>query len=50
MKCPVCSCISFYVKDTEDEYETYEIELKDGKVGFSSEDDAAAAPGIQDHT
>jgi len=31
MKCPVCSCANFYIKDPEDEYETYEFELKDGQ-------------------
>jgi hypothetical protein len=50
MKCPVCSCTNFYVKDPEDEYETYEIELKDGQVAFDSEDEAAAAPDIQNDT
>ena len=50
MKCPVCSCANFYIKDPEDEYETYEFELKDGQFAFSSEDDAAAAPEIQDQT
>ena len=50
MKCPLCSSVNFYIKDPQDEYETYEFELKDGQVEYSSEDEAAAAPGVQDQT
>jgi hypothetical protein len=50
MKCPICSCVNFYIKDPEDEYETYEFELKNGHVAFRSEDEAAAAPEVQDQT
>jgi hypothetical protein len=32
--CPVCGCKRFYVKDPDDQYETYEFECKDGKVSF----------------
>ena len=34
MKCPVCGCIKFYVKDPADEYETYEFECNDGVICF----------------
>ena len=50
MKCPICNSVNFYVKDPEDEYETYEFELKEGQVAFSSENDAAEAPEIRDVT
>ena len=34
MKCPICGCEKFYLKDPDDEYETYEFELSDGEVAF----------------
>ena len=40
MKCPVCSCEKFLVKDPDDEYETYEIELKEGQPVFCDKDEA----------
>ncbi|MBU2488399.1 MAG: hypothetical protein KKA60_03315 [Proteobacteria bacterium] len=30
MKCPLCGCGSFYVKDPEDEYETYHFAWGEG--------------------
>ena len=32
MKCPLCGCVSFYVKDPDDAYETYEFDWRDGRV------------------
>ena len=40
MKCPVCKCEKFFVKDPDDEYETYGIELKDGHPVFCDQDEA----------
>jgi len=37
MKCPFCGCQSFYLKDPDDEYETYEFDLEKGEVNFHSE-------------
>ena len=37
MKCPTCGCVNFYVKDPDDEFETYEFELRDGAVVFQCE-------------
>lgn len=34
MKCPMCGSLKFYIKDPEDEYETYEFEYKDGVICF----------------
>ena len=50
MKCPVCGCVNFFVKDPEDEYETYEFELQDGNICFDPGDDDSAAPELQDDT
>ena len=33
-KCPFCGCKTFYVKDPDDEYETYEFDLKEGEAVF----------------
>ena len=46
MKCPVCGCLEFYVKDPDDEYETYEFELREDKVVAQSDD----CPEIKDNT
>ena len=34
MKCPVCGSLNFFVKDPDDEYETFEFELKDATIVF----------------
>ena len=50
IKCPVCSCVNFYIKDPDDEYETYEFEVRDGRVAFNSEDEASEAPAVEAET
>jgi hypothetical protein len=50
MKCPVCGCLNFYIKDPNDEYETYDFELREGTVAFSPDAETSAAPGLQDKT
>ena len=50
MKCPVCGCVEFYVKDPDDEYETYEFSWRDGNVEFSSDLDPASCPEVGDDT
>ena len=50
MKCPVRRCVDFYIKDSQDELETNEFELKDGQVAFSSKDNAVVALEIQQQT
>ena len=44
MKCPVCGCLEFYVKDPDDEYEIYEFTCKDGDVVFDDDVDANDVP------
>ena len=34
MECPLCGCVGFYIKDPDDEYETYEFAWRDGNVEF----------------
>ncbi len=50
MKCPVCGCQGFYVKDPEDEFETYEFRTVDGGISYEPGTDAAAAPALEDAT
>ena len=45
MKCPVCGCEKFFVKDPDDEYESYEIELKEGQIAFCEQDAAGDLEG-----
>lgn len=47
MKCPVCGCQEFYVKDPEDEFETHGFSVASGDVRFADE---GSAPEIQDVT
>ncbi len=32
LKCPVCGSVAFYVKDPEDEFETHEFTLTEGRA------------------
>ena len=49
-RCPVCGCEKFYVKDPDDEYDTYEFECWDGEVCFDENLDAAECPEVTDGT
>ena len=49
-QCPLCGCETFYVKDPDDEYETYEFECVNGKVVFASEDSGSEYPEIKEKT
>jgi hypothetical protein len=50
MKCPVCGSLNFFVKDPDDEYETFEFELKDTTIVFNSEAEASGSPEIKSDT
>ena len=50
MKCPLCGCEKFFVKDPGDEYETYAFDLQAGEVEFDSDADASDCPEIGDDT
>jgi hypothetical protein len=50
MKCPKCGCEKFYVKDPDDEYETYEFECPDGKICFDPDVDESVAPVVEKET
>ena len=50
MKCPLCRCEKFYVKDPDDEYETYEFECPDGEICFDPDVDESVAPVVEKET
>jgi hypothetical protein len=50
IKCPICGCTKFYVKDPDDEYETCEFECKDGEIVFNPEIDKTEQPDIGNET
>jgi hypothetical protein len=50
MACPMCGQKDFFVKDPEDEYETFEFHMKDGEIVFPSETDGSECPEIKEQT
>ena len=50
MKCPICGCQRFYVKDPDDEYEMYPFDGKDGQIRFDSEVNESEAPQVIETT
>lgn len=49
-KCPLCGCEEFYVKNPEDEYDTFEFYCEDGQICFKQQADQEKFPGIGDET
>lgn len=50
MKCPLCGYQKFFVKAPEDEYETYEFELRDGRPEFGVAAGSSECPEVHDGT
>ena len=48
MKCPLCGCVDFYIKDPDDEFETCEFSWRNGDVEFSADVDSASCPEVGD--
>jgi hypothetical protein len=48
MECPICGCQEFFVKDPEDEFETYEFSVASGAVRFSADVENESAPEVQE--
>jgi hypothetical protein len=46
----LCGCEHFYVKNPEDEYETFEFDVRNGEIAFTSDDAQGGCPEIQDNT
>jgi hypothetical protein len=50
VKCPVCGSLNFFVKDPDDEYETYDFELKSEEVAFNREAAESNRPEMKSDT
>jgi hypothetical protein len=50
MECPICGCQEFFVKDPEDEFETYEFSVESGAVRFSADAEGSPIPDFRDAT
>jgi hypothetical protein len=50
MKCPLCGCQDFYVKDPQDEFETHGFSVASGEVCFSAAPPDGSAPQLQEAT
>jgi hypothetical protein len=50
MKCPMCGCRRFYLKDPDDQFETYPFELINGDVSFDPEVEEPDAPDLNEKT
>lgn len=50
MKCPVCGSLNFFVKDPDDEYETFEFELKGDGVIFTPGAAESGSPEVNSDT
>jgi len=48
VKCPVCGCESFYLKDPEDEFETFDFQFRDGEPVFDQEPRESSLPGLSE--
>ena len=46
MKCPLCGYQRFYLKDADDEYETYGFDCASGEACFDPDIDASDAPEL----
>jgi hypothetical protein len=50
MKCPLCGSLKFFVKDPDDDYETFEFELKDDGVVFTPDAAESDSPEVKNDT
>ena len=49
-KCPTCGCRVFYIKDPDDEYETYEFDCSSGEIEFAAGDSGTDHPEVEEDT
>ena len=48
MKCPLCGCQSFFVKNPDDEFETREFSVASGEVRFGAGAESESVPKVQE--
>jgi hypothetical protein len=49
-KCPVCGCQDFYVKNPDDDFETFEFKIRDNQICFESGIEEGDAPEVVEDT
>jgi hypothetical protein len=50
MECPYCCSRNFYLKNPDDEYETYEFDFREGKVVFLEKEEAPLSLPLEKDT
>jgi len=50
MKCPMCQCEHFFVKDPEDEYNYFKFKCQAGEIEFEEEVSAEEVPNVRADT
>jgi hypothetical protein len=50
MKCPLCGCQNFFVKNPDDEFETREFSVASEEVHFSAGAESDSVPKVQEST
>jgi hypothetical protein len=50
MKCPICGCQNFYIKNPDDEFETHEFNVAGGETSFSAGAEGGPVPELQETT
>jgi hypothetical protein len=49
-KCPLCASQRFFVKGSEDEFESYDVEIDRGDIVFAPGVESSAAPPLVEDT
>jgi len=50
MECPYCGCRKFYIKNPDDEYETYGFDCESGEICFDPDIDDSDIPELSDNS
>lgn len=50
MACPMCGSKQFYVKDPNDDYDTYAFDLEAAGIVFSEDVDESTCPEVTEET
>ncbi len=50
MKCPICGCQEFYVKDSDDAFETHGFSVASGAVRFAADGSQGPVPETDEAT
>jgi hypothetical protein len=48
--CPQCGCNRFFIKDPDDPFETYQFEVKNGRIQFDDNGPSSYEPNTDEDT